>query len=72
MERSLKECNRHEKRPLEDDVLRVCQTCNRSYYACELCRNSRGIDAPLNICNLIFFQYTMSIIKTKTFLVFFI
>jgi hypothetical protein len=51
MEKSLKECNRHEKRLMDEDVLRVCQTCNRSYYACELCRTSRGIDAPLNICN---------------------
>ncbi len=50
MERSFKECNRHEKRPYEDDILRVCQTCGRNYYTCDLCRNAKGVDAPLNIC----------------------
>ena len=48
--KKMKECNRHEKRPNENELLRICETCDRHFYLCELCRNSKEIDAPKNIC----------------------
>ena len=56
----MKECNKHEKRPSENDLLRICETCDRHFYLCELCRNSKEIDAPKNICkesNFFFLTY---------------
>ena len=50
--KKMKECNKHEKRPNENDVLRICETCDRHFYLCDLCRNSKEIDAPKNICKL--------------------
>ena len=30
--------------------MRICETCERHYYACELCRTAKEIDAPITIC----------------------
>ena len=45
-----KECNKHEKRFTEQDLMRICETCTRTYFKCEICRAARNIQAPGNIC----------------------
>lgn len=54
----LKECGNHEKRLQDDDTLRICETCGRHYYICELCRSSKSIDAPITICKLFFSDFS--------------
>lgn len=48
----MRECGKHEKRVSETDMLRICETCGRHFYVCDLCRKAKGIDAPLSICKL--------------------
>ena len=50
--KTMKECSKHEKRPGDDDsiMLRICETCGRHYYVCDLCRSAKDIEAPLSIC----------------------
>ncbi|CAF0898073.1 unnamed protein product [Brachionus calyciflorus] len=43
-----RECKKHEKRP--DDVLRICETCGRQFFLCDICRQAKNIEAPSSIC----------------------
>lgn len=46
----LRECNNHEKRRDADEVQRLCESCGRSFYVCEMCRSVKNIDVPNSIC----------------------
>lgn len=43
-----KECGKHDRAPNEEDILRICMTCDTHHYACDLCRSARNI--PENQC----------------------
>jgi hypothetical protein len=57
-----KECNKHERKPGEEDVLKICETCGSHFYACELCRNTKEI--PKHICKaFLYFFYKFTRLK---------
>lgn len=45
-----KECGKHEKRVNDNDILRSCETCERQFYVCDLCRTAKSINVPYTIC----------------------
>lgn len=47
----MKECSKHEMRIGDNNqMLRICETCNRHYFVCDLCRKAKNVEAPLSIC----------------------
>ena len=44
-----RECGTHEKRS-SDELQRLCESCGRNYFLCEMCRNVKNYNVPLTIC----------------------
>jgi len=48
--KSVRECNKHEKRVTDQDFFRICEICTSHFFMCELCRAAKGIDVPKTVC----------------------
>jgi hypothetical protein len=44
-----KECGTHERRG-HDELQRLCESCSRNYFLCEMCRSVKKYDTPPSIC----------------------
>ena len=48
-----RECGTHEKRS-SDELQRLCESCGRNYFLCEMCRNVKNYN--VNLLNFLIVQ----------------
>lgn len=46
----MKECGTHEKRKDVEELQKLCESCGRNYFICDMCRTTKNITTSPNIC----------------------